>query len=72
MHAEGFAYLGAKGDIRVWNPQVEGDDEYSTSHVALKSGPYYGYEAIESGWAVSYNFISLYQQHIYTHTHYFL
>lgn len=48
--------MGAKGDIRVWNPKVESDDEYSTSQVALKSGPYYDYEAIESGWAVSNKF----------------
>ncbi|KAL3633518.1 hypothetical protein CASFOL_022280 [Castilleja foliolosa] len=53
LHTEGFAYLGAKGDIRVWNPSVESDDEYSTSRVALKSGPYYDFEAIESGWAVN-------------------
>ncbi|KAL3818978.1 hypothetical protein ACJIZ3_004883 [Penstemon smallii] len=53
LHTEGYAYLGAKGDIKVWNPQVEHDDEYTTSQVALKSGPYNNYEAIESGWAVN-------------------
>ncbi|KAK4422243.1 hypothetical protein Salat_1806600 [Sesamum alatum] len=53
LHADGFAYMGAKGDIRVWNPKVESDDEYSTSQVSLKSGPYYDYEAIEAGWAVN-------------------
>ncbi|GFP81994.1 hypothetical protein PHJA_000342700, partial [Phtheirospermum japonicum] len=53
LHTEGYAYLGAKGDIKVWNPRVESDDEYSTSRVALKSGPYYDFEAIESGWAVN-------------------
>ncbi|KAL6528770.1 hypothetical protein OROMI_028946 [Orobanche minor] len=53
LHTEGYAYLGGKGDIRVWNPSVESDDEYSTSQVALKSGPYYDFEAIESGWAVN-------------------
>ncbi|XAR70815.1 hypothetical protein NMG60_11027819 [Bertholletia excelsa] len=50
---EGFSYLGAKGDIRVWNPYVESDDEYSTSRVSLKNGPYMDYEAVESGWAVN-------------------
>ncbi|CAI9755695.1 unnamed protein product [Fraxinus pennsylvanica] len=49
----GFAYLGAKGDIKVWTPQVESDDEYSTSRVALRSGPRLDYDAIESGWAVN-------------------
>ncbi|XP_073051381.1 protein neprosin-like [Primulina eburnea] len=53
LHTEGYAYLGAKGDIKVWNPSVESDDEYSTSQVALKSGPYYDYESMESGWAVN-------------------
>ncbi|KAI3454118.1 hypothetical protein Pfo_010781 [Paulownia fortunei] len=53
LHTEGYAYLGAKGDIKVWNPQVESDDEYTTSQVALKTGPYYDFEAIESGWAVN-------------------
>ncbi|XP_057958584.1 protein neprosin-like [Malania oleifera] len=50
---EGYSYSGAKGDIKVWNPYVESDDEYSTSQVCLKNGPYYDYESIESGWAVN-------------------
>lgn len=50
---EGFNYLGGKGDIQVFNPYVESDDEYSTSQVCLKHGPYYAYESVESGWAVS-------------------
>nr|XP_027120602.1 uncharacterized protein LOC113737597 [Coffea arabica] len=53
LHAEGFAYYGRKGNIKVWNPSVELDDEYTTSQVALKSGPRKQYEAIESGWAVN-------------------
>ncbi|KAL8499120.1 hypothetical protein ACS0TY_022190 [Phlomoides rotata] len=53
LHAEGYAYLGGKGDIKVWNPHVESDDEYSTSRVALKIGSQSDYEAIESGWAVN-------------------
>ncbi|CAA0838399.1 Protein of Unknown Function (DUF239 [Striga hermonthica] len=53
LHTEGFAYIGAKGDIKVWNPNVELDDEYSTSRVALKTGPANEFEAVESGWAVN-------------------
>ncbi|KAG8381834.1 hypothetical protein BUALT_Bualt05G0014000 [Buddleja alternifolia] len=49
LHTEGYAYLGAKGDIQVWNPKVESDDEYSTSQVALKNG----LQGVESGWAVN-------------------
>ncbi|KAI7993979.1 hypothetical protein LOK49_LG11G00825 [Camellia lanceoleosa] len=51
--AEGFSYSGAKGDIKVWNPFVESDDEYSASQFSLKNGPYMKYEGIESGWAVN-------------------
>lgn len=50
---EGYSYSGVKGDIQVWNPHVESDDEYSTSQVSLKSGPYYDFESVEAGWAVS-------------------
>ncbi|XP_027083837.1 protein neprosin [Coffea arabica] len=53
LHSEGFAYLGAKGDIYVWNPRVELDDEFSTSQVALKSGSHNNFEAVEAGWAVN-------------------
>ncbi|XP_022961958.1 uncharacterized protein LOC111462577 isoform X1 [Cucurbita moschata] len=49
----GNNYNAAKGDIKVCNPRVEFDDEYSTSQVALLTGPYYNFEAIESGWAVN-------------------
>ncbi|VFQ71969.1 unnamed protein product [Cuscuta campestris] len=52
LHTEGMSYLGAKGDIKVWNPHVEKED-YSTSHVTLAGGPYYDYELVQSGWAVN-------------------
>ncbi|KAM6553597.1 hypothetical protein CsatB_014359 [Cannabis sativa] len=47
----GYRYLGAKGDIKVCYPQVEKDDDYSTSQVTLSNGDYYDYESVESGWA---------------------
>ncbi|KDP34131.1 hypothetical protein JCGZ_07702 [Jatropha curcas] len=50
---EGFSYSGVKGDIKVWNPFVESDDEYSISQVSLKSGPWYSFESLQSGWAVN-------------------
>ncbi|KAK7291020.1 hypothetical protein RIF29_05858 [Crotalaria pallida] len=50
---EGYRYLGAKGDIKVCNPSVEKDDEYSTSQVSLLSGSYNDFECIEAGWAVN-------------------
>ncbi|EPS65345.1 hypothetical protein M569_09424, partial [Genlisea aurea] len=49
----GLAYMGGKGDIKVWNPKVESDEEYTTSRVALKSGPRNDFEAVESGWMVN-------------------
>ncbi|CAI9093614.1 OLC1v1029161C1 [Oldenlandia corymbosa var. corymbosa] len=51
--AQGFAYYGAKGDIKLCYAQVERDDEYTTNQVSLITGPFRNYEAIESGWAVN-------------------
>ncbi|KAL5071722.1 hypothetical protein RYX36_022609 [Vicia faba] len=53
VFATGFRYLGGKGDIRVFSPSVEKDDEYSTAQVSLLNGSYNDYECIESGWAVN-------------------
>lgn len=50
---EGYSYSGAKGDIKVWTPYVESNDDYSTSFVSLRSGAHLDYEEVESGWAVS-------------------
>lgn len=49
---EGYRYNGAKGDIKVWTPKVDFDDDYSTSQVCLVNGPYWAFESVESGWAV--------------------
>ncbi|XP_041989351.1 uncharacterized protein LOC121740788 isoform X1 [Salvia splendens] len=53
LHTEGYAYIGGKADMLVQYPKVELDDEYSTSRVALKTGPYYDFEAMEAGWQVN-------------------
>lgn len=53
MITEGFAYLGARGDIAIFNPQVERENEYTTSHVALENGPHDKFEAVKAGWTVS-------------------
>lgn len=65
LHTEGYAYIGGKGDILVYTPNVELDDEYSTSRVALKTGPYNDFEAMEAGWQVS----SKRSARAHTHTH---
>ncbi|KMT17961.1 hypothetical protein BVRB_2g033070 isoform C [Beta vulgaris subsp. vulgaris] len=49
----GYNYNGAKAEMKVYTPHVEHDDEYSTSRIALKTGPSYSYESVESGWAVN-------------------
>lgn len=49
----GYRYLGGKADLRVCNPFVEKDDEYSITQVALLTGPYNDFESVQSGWAVS-------------------
>ncbi|XP_074319140.1 protein neprosin-like [Silene latifolia] len=53
LHTEGLNYNAAKADVKVWKPYVEHDDEYSTSRIALKTGPYYEYDSIEAGCIVN-------------------
>ncbi|KAL3325059.1 hypothetical protein AABB24_038921 [Solanum stoloniferum] len=50
---EGYRYVGGKTDMIARNTHVEEDDEYSTSRLTLKSGSYYNYQDIESGWTVN-------------------
>ncbi|CAI9093617.1 OLC1v1029164C2 [Oldenlandia corymbosa var. corymbosa] len=50
---EGYAYTGAQGDIAVYNPTVEGSDEYTLSDVSLENGGQGFFEAIRSGWMVN-------------------
>ncbi|KAK8698556.1 hypothetical protein V6N13_114668 [Hibiscus sabdariffa] len=49
----GYNYAGVKGDMRVYQPFVEFDDEYSTTKLCLVSGPRYNFESVEAGWAVN-------------------
>ncbi|XP_061374740.1 protein neprosin-like [Gastrolobium bilobum] len=53
LFTDGYRYLGGKGDLKVCNPFVERDDEYSTAQIALLNGAYNDFECIESGWAVN-------------------
>ncbi|KAF8393479.1 hypothetical protein HHK36_021723 [Tetracentron sinense] len=50
VFTQGYNYIGAKGDINVWNPNVESWDEYSTAQIWLKNGPSDDFESVESGW----------------------
>ncbi|XVE97637.1 hypothetical protein REPUB_Repub03eG0035900 [Reevesia pubescens] len=51
----GYNYIGAKGDINVWNPNVESADDYSTAQIWVKGGPGDNFESVESGWVVNQN-----------------
>lgn len=51
--AQGQSYIGARGELNVWNPRVVGDDEYSSSQIWLKNGPREAFESVEAGWVVS-------------------
>ncbi|XP_031255684.1 uncharacterized protein LOC116113666 [Pistacia vera] len=49
----GYNYLGAQGDINVWNPNVDLEDDYTTAQIWLKGGPGDRLESVESGWMVN-------------------
>nr|GEX78961.1 hypothetical protein [Tanacetum cinerariifolium] len=49
----GFSYSGAKGNIKVFRPFVESNDDYSSSQVMIMNGPLKWSETIEAGWAVN-------------------
>lgn len=49
----GYSYIGAQGDINIWNPRVESPDEFTTAQIWLKGGPGDAFESVESGWVVS-------------------
>ncbi|GMN35948.1 hypothetical protein TIFTF001_005656 [Ficus carica] len=49
----GFNYIGAQGDINLWNPRVASPDKYTTAQIWLKSGILDSFESIEAGWMVN-------------------
>ncbi|OMO86609.1 hypothetical protein COLO4_21020 [Corchorus olitorius] len=49
----GYNYIGAKGDINIWNPSVEKEGEFTTAQIWLKGGPGDDFESMESGWVVN-------------------
>ncbi|XP_039029550.1 uncharacterized protein LOC120163785 [Hibiscus syriacus] len=50
--ALGSRYIGAKGDINVWNPSIGSDGVFTTGQIWVKGGPVDDYESLESGWIV--------------------
>ncbi|KAI9191618.1 hypothetical protein LWI28_010909 [Acer negundo] len=49
----GYNYIGAQGDINVWNPTVDLPDDYTTGQIWLKAGPGDNFESVEAGWVVN-------------------
>ncbi|KAI4376970.1 hypothetical protein MLD38_014670 [Melastoma candidum] len=44
-----YNYIGAEGDINVWNPRVDLDSDFTTAQIWLS----HGYEFVEAGWMVN-------------------
>lgn len=53
LYAVGNNYIGARGDINLWDPLVEFYNEISSAQISLKSGFVENFESIEAGWMVS-------------------
>ncbi|XP_050264796.1 uncharacterized protein LOC126708858 isoform X1 [Quercus robur] len=52
LYATENNYIGAGGDINLWDPLVESYDEISSAQISLKSGFVENFESIEAGWMV--------------------
>ncbi|XP_075650922.1 protein neprosin-like [Castanea sativa] len=50
LYAVGNNFIGARGDINLWNPLVESYDEITSAQISLKSGFVENFESIEAGW----------------------
>jgi hypothetical protein len=53
----GSGYIGAQGDINIWNPKVKLAGDSTTAQMWLKGGNGFDFESIEAGWTVSKFFI---------------
>ncbi|GKV48737.1 hypothetical protein SLEP1_g55536 [Rubroshorea leprosula] len=49
----GYNYIGARGEINIWNPKVDSPDDFTTAQIWLRGGPGDNFESIESGWVVN-------------------
>lgn len=52
LYTAGYHYIGASGDINLWNPNVDLPDDFTTSQIWLLAGPGDKYDSVESGWMV--------------------
>ncbi|XP_074570461.1 protein neprosin-like [Curcuma longa] len=49
----GYNYIGAKASIGIFNPWIEGEDEFTTGQIWLRNGRFNNSESIELGWMVN-------------------
>ncbi|OAY83977.1 hypothetical protein ACMD2_04610 [Ananas comosus] len=50
--AEGFSYIGSKANLNLWKPYVAAHDEYSSSQIWMRNGPFSNADSLETGWIV--------------------
>ncbi|XP_023524233.1 uncharacterized protein LOC111788198 [Cucurbita pepo subsp. pepo] len=53
LYTAGFNYIGASGQINVWNPKVDLWNDFTASRIWLKNGPSEKFESVEAGWMVN-------------------
>ncbi|GLU01489.1 hypothetical protein SLE2022_187960 [Rubroshorea leprosula] len=49
----GYNYIGASGDINVWNPRVDLPEDFTSGQIWVRGGPGDNFESIESVWVVN-------------------
>jgi len=49
----GYNFIGALGNINIWNPKVERPEDFTTAQIWLKAANGLEIETIEAGWMVS-------------------
>ncbi|KAJ7958324.1 Protein of Unknown Function (DUF239) [Quillaja saponaria] len=53
LYSNGDDFLGAMGEINVWNPTVVDPEDFTTAQIWLKAGIQHSFESVESGWVVN-------------------
>ncbi|KAI5442957.1 hypothetical protein KIW84_011843 [Lathyrus oleraceus] len=56
LQTSGSNFIGADGNINIWNPKIELDGDSSTAQIWLKAGNGLDFESIEAGWMVNPNY----------------
>ena len=64
LYTAGFNYIGASGQINVWNPKVDLWNDFTASRIWLKNGPSEKFESVEAGWMVLVHFFCFFRKTI--------